>query len=81
MYTKMILSFSRATALFAVQQLAKVDYNVANRVSDDVARVVQYSYAHDIPWLAKSSITLLQTFDDFGSVLIALVVWLVNHTP
>lgn len=74
-------TFSRPVAEFAVQQLSNVDYNVANRVTEGVAEVVRYSYAHDLPWLAQTSVMLLQTFDDFGSTLIALVVWIVQHTP
>ena len=44
-------------------KLAEVDYTVANRVSDDVANIVSWSYNHDFPWLAKLAIETLQNFD------------------
>ena len=74
------LVFPRPFAEFAVKQLSAVDYNVANRVTEGVADIVQFSYAHDVPWIAQTSVQLLQSFDDFGSTLIALVVWIVQHT-
>ena len=77
----MHLTAMRAAAIVGVQQLAHVDYAVANRVTDEVARVVVWSYAHDFPWLARVSVHCLQTFDLLGGILISLVVWLVDHTP
>ena len=71
----------RAVSAFAVDRLADVDYTVANRVAEDVARVVHFAYAHDAPRLAMASVDLLRRFDEFGGVLIALVAWLVSHTP
>lgn len=77
----MILTLPRALATHAVAQLAAVDYTVANRVSEHVASVVAWAYAHDAPWLARDAVALLQAFDDVGSVLISVVVWIVAHTP
>ena len=67
-------------AVAAVARLAQVDYTVANRVSDDVAATVAWAYAHHQPWLACTAVSALQTFDDLGSLLIGIVVWLVYHT-
>ena len=70
----------RSIAIYSVQKLAEVDYTVANRVSDDVANIVSWSYNHDFPWLAKLAIETLQNFDNFGSILISIVVWILHHT-
>ena len=70
----------RPLTVFATQQLAAVDYTIANRVTDDVSRVVEWAYQNDAPWLAASCVHLLQQFDGIGSVLIAIVVWLADHT-
>jgi len=69
----------RAVAAAAVRQLATVDYTVANRVTDDVATIVQWAFAHDVPWVANVAMHTLQRFDDVGSVLIAIVVYVVAH--
>lgn len=71
---------SRAISTFAVKQLATVDYAIANRVTEDVAEIVNWAYVHDAPWIATYAVTMLQTFDDIGSLLISFVVWLVVHT-
>ena len=76
----MFLSFPRPFAQFAVHQLAAVDYTVANRVTDDVATLVDWAYSHDAAWMPPIAIQLLHSFDDLGSVLILLVAWIVNHT-
>lgn len=76
----MLLLPTRPLAAWAVHQLARVDYTVANRVSDDVAAAVAWAYAHDAPWLAQKAILALQFMDDVGSGLIAAVVWMVLHT-
>ena len=68
-----------AVALAAVRGLARVDYAVANRVTDAVADATAWAYAHDAPAVADAAVRALQAFDDLGSVLIALVVWLVAH--
>lgn len=70
----------RALTVFATEQLANVDYNIANRVTDDVSIIVRWAYAHDAPWLATTAIETLFTFDNIGSMLIALVVWMAQHT-
>lgn len=70
----------RALTVAATQQLATVDYTIANRVTDDVSHLVAWAYAHDLPWVASSAIHLLQSFDGIGTVLIALVVRLADHT-
>jgi len=72
---------SRPVALAAVRGLATVDYTVANRVTHEVARIVECAYDHDWPWLASAAVHALQAFDDAGSILIAVAVWLVAHTP
>lgn len=64
----------------AVHQLATVDYSVATRVSDAVATVVSWAYAHDAPQLAQCAVSALQMMDDAGSLLISIVVWLVMHS-
>ena len=64
----------------AVHQLATVDYSVATRVSDAVATVVSWAYAHDAPLLARGAVYALQTMDDVGSFLISVVVWIVMHS-
>lgn len=76
----MHLSVPRAVSAFAAHQLAAVDYAVANRVTEDVAAVVSWAYAHDLPWLARQSLHLLQHFDDLGSLFIVVAVWLADHT-
>lgn len=71
----------RPVAVAAVHALARVDYTIANRVSDDVAATVEWAYAHDAVWLARAAVELLHSLDASGSVLISFVVWLVGHTP
>lgn len=68
-----------AIAIRAVEDLSKVDYQVANKVTDVAAHVVRWSYAHDVPWCASTMMHTLQTFDNIGSLLIALVIWIVDH--
>ena len=70
----------RAITVFATEQLANVDYNVANRVTEDVSAIVRWAYVHNAPWLATLAIETLSYFDNAGSVLITLVVWLAQHT-
>lgn len=67
-------------AVVSTRALATADFTIANRVSEDVAAVVEWSFAHGQYWLAKSAILLLQGLDDAGSFLISAVVWLVLHT-
>ena len=75
-----MLVFPRPLAIFAVKQLAAVDYTVANRVTEDVSLLVDWSYKHDAAWIPPMAMNLLQTFDAAGSFLIALVVWIVSNT-
>lgn len=63
----------------AARLLATADFTVANRVSEDVARVVEWSFAHHQDWLAVWSIGALQRLDELGGVLITLVAWIVTH--
>lgn len=71
----------RGLSSFAVDRLAEVDYNVAHRVAETVAKTVHVAYENDIPWMAVMAVDTLRRFDDLGSILIALVQWLVLHTP
>lgn len=71
---------TRGRSMSDVHQLATVDYTIANRVTDDVSRLVEWAYQHDLPWIAPMAIHTLQNFDGIGSVLIAIVVWLADHT-
>ena len=66
---------------WAVDRLATVDYTVANRVTEDVAHAVHFVYDHHLPpqWVPVL-VHALQTFDDIGSMLITLVVWLAQHS-
>jgi hypothetical protein len=75
------VSVLRHLSSFAVDRLAEVDYNVANVVAEDVARVVRFAYAHDVPRLATAAMHVLKDLDEVGGVLISLVAWLVMHTP
>ena len=75
-----LIQFSRTFTIFAMDQLAKVDYNVATRVSEDVAKTVKWAYLHNQPLIADFAINILQRMDDFGSILIAFVVWIVHNT-
>lgn len=76
----MFIHFSRPIAIFAVKNLALVDYDVATRVSDAVAEVSIWGYQHDLPIIANYAIDGLQKLDEFGSLLIALVAYIINHT-
>lgn len=74
------ITIPRPLAIVAAHQLAKIDYNVATKISDDVSNVIEWSYNHDLPWLAISSMHLLQNLDSFGSYIIAIVAWIIYHT-
>ena len=76
----LLVSIPRSITIIAMNQLAKVDYDVATKVSHDVATLVNWSYQHNYPEIAKFAIKSLQFFDNLGSLLIVLVVWIVNHT-
>lgn len=70
----------RPVTIFAMNKLAQVDYNVATRVSEDVSNVIEWSYNHDLPWLANYAMHSLQYLDQFGSFLIAIVAWIIYNT-
>jgi hypothetical protein len=72
------LHVPRAIAVGAARWLADVDFTVANRVSDDVAGIVKWGFDHDSAWVAHAAIGSLRFLDDLGSVLIAIVVWIVQ---
>ena len=76
----MIVHFPRSVAIFAVKNLALVDYDVATKVSDAVAEVSIWGYDHNLPFIANYAIDGLQKLDEFGSLLITLVVFIINHT-
>lgn len=76
----MLISFSRPVAIMAVKQLATVDYTVANKVTDGVFEVVRASYEANLPSVAVFAMHALQAFDDVGSHLISLVLFIVAHT-
>ena len=75
-----LVNIPRPLTIIAMNKLAEVDYNVATRVSEYVAETVKWSYIHDQPWIAQYAIEGLQTLDNFGSLLISIVVWIVHHT-
>ncbi len=74
------IQFSRPVAMFAVQKLALIDYDVATKVSDLVADVSVWGYQHNMPYIAEYAIDGLQKLDQFGSLLIAVVAYIINHT-
>lgn len=71
----------RVVSAYAVQQLAVVDYSVANRVTHVVSDITMWAYSHDMPFVAVVAVSSLQWFDSIGGSLIAAVLWLVTHTP
>ena len=75
-----LINIPRPLTILAMNKLAEVDYNVATKVSEGVAETVKWAYIHDQTWLAQGSIEILQMLDNFGSMLITLVVWIVHHT-
>lgn len=76
----MNIVFTRQFAIFAVQKLALIDYDVATKVSEKVADVSTWSYNHNLPLFAIYSIDGLDMLDKFGSMLIAIVVFIIHHT-
>ena len=76
----LILHVPKVVSTFAVQRLSDVDYSVATRVSEDVAKIVQWANVHDQWWLAIWSMDVLQFWDNLGSLLISIVVWLVHNS-
>lgn len=76
----MRLLVPKAVAIHAVHRLAAADYDVATRLSDATATVVDWSLTHDYYWLADAALDALRACDAIGSIWIALVCWLVAHT-
>ena len=76
----MFINIPRPIAIYTMKQLSNVDYNVATKVSEQVSEVVTWSYNHNIPIFAKYAVNGLDKLDSFGSFLISIVVWIVNHT-
>ena len=75
-----IINIPRPITIQAMNLLANVDYNVATRVSEKVAEIVKWGYLHDLPLVSQYAIDGLQLLDNFGSLLISIVVWIVYHT-
>lgn len=75
-----LINIPRPITIIAMNQLAEVDYNVATKVSEGIAETVKWAYIHDQPWISQGSIETLQMLDNFGSMLITIVVWIVHHT-
>lgn len=75
-----LINIPRPVTILAMNKLAEVDYNVATKVSEIVAETVKWAYVHDQPWIAQYAIDGLQILDNFGSMLIAIVVFIVHHT-
>jgi hypothetical protein len=70
----------RALTIIAMNNLARVDYNIATKVSEFTANTVKWAYLHDQPYIAQYAIDGLEKLDNFGSLLIALVAWIVHNT-
>ena len=75
-----LINIPRPITIMAMNKLAEVDYNVATRVSEVVAEAVKWGYAHDQTWISHYAVEGLQMLDNFGSLLIALVLWIVANT-
>jgi hypothetical protein len=75
-----LFNIPRPLTIIAMNKLAQVDYNVATKVSEDVAETVKWAYNHDHVWLANYAIDILQYFDSLGSILISIVAWIVHNT-
>ncbi|GIR48657.1 MAG: hypothetical protein CM15mP58_07540 [Burkholderiaceae bacterium] len=57
----MIIHFSCPIAIFAVKNLALVDYDVANSgVSDAVAEVSIWGYQHDLPFYIRAYLEIVE---------------------
>ena len=70
----------KQVGVIAAQQLSNVDYSVATRVSEDMATLIKWSYDNDMWWISPIAIQTLKYFDDIGSLLINMVVWIIMHT-
>ena len=76
----MLLPISQKIALAGVNVLAKVDYSVATKISDNVADISNWAYSHNQIWLIKFSVDALKCLDELGSLLINIVVWIVHYS-
>ena len=70
--------FSRQIGVFAAQQLSNIDYSFATHVSEDVAKVIKWSYDNDMWWISPIAVQVLQSFDNLGSLFISIVVWIIT---
>jgi len=66
-----------AVAKVAVEQLARVDYSVATRLSHGAAQFVPWAIDHEWYALADLCMLALQRLDEFGNELISITTWLV----
>lgn len=69
-----------SVSIQAVRFLSEVDYNVANRVTEQVAGIVTWAYLHNQDGVARWAVHALQHLDQAGSLLISLVVWIIDHS-
>ena len=76
----LLFNIPKPLTILAMNKLAEVDYNVATKVSHDVAITVKWAIENNQLWLANDAISVLQFFDNCGGILIAVVVWLVQNT-
>ena len=71
----------KTVVAFAVDKLATVDYTIANRVTHSASEFVHFVYDHELPtFLVPLTVQALQSFDDIGSLLISLVLWIAAHS-
>ena len=70
----------REVGVLAAEQLSNIDYSVATRVSEEVATIVKWSYDNDMWWISPIAVQALEYFDNLGSILINIVVWIILHT-
>ena len=70
---------SKHFAVQAVSALASADYSIATRVSENVSEIVKWAYLHDQWWIANVAVQSLEFLDNAGSMLIALVLWIVAN--
>ena len=72
--------FPKQVGVFAAQQLSNIDYSFATHVSEDVSKVIEWSYDNDMWWISQIAIQILESFDNLGSLFISIVVWIIHHT-
>ena len=70
----------KQVGVLAAQQLSNIDYSFATHVSEDVAKVIKWSYDNDMWWISPIAIQVLESFDNLGSLFISIVVWIIHHT-